>query len=135
MTAKLTAIAPLAALVLAVGAPQLAAARSPADPSGKPTRTCFFTNAANGFAAADDNTVNIRVGVKDVYQFEMFSPCRDIRWSEGVALVSRAGSSICTGLDAEIVTRSPIGPQHCHVRAVRKLTPTEIAALPKGARP
>jgi hypothetical protein len=135
MTAKFAAIAPLVALALAAAGPQAAAARSPADPSGKPTRSCFFTDAANGFAAADDNTVNVRVGVKDVYQFEMFSPCRDIRWSEGVALVSRAGPTICTGLEAEIVTRSPIGPQRCQVRAVRKLTTAEVAALPRGARP
>ncbi|WP_395673369.1 DUF6491 family protein [Phenylobacterium sp.] len=127
--------ASLAALLAAIPLPQLAGARSPADPSGKPARSCFWADAVNGFAAADDRTLNVRVGVRDVYQFEMFGPCRDIRWTERLALVSRGGSNICTGLDAEIIAPSPIGPQRCQVRAVRKLTPAEVAALPKGARP
>ena len=39
-------------------------------------------------------------------------------------------------MDAEVITHSPgIGRQHCFVRSVRKLTPEEVAALPKRARP
>jgi hypothetical protein len=34
-----------------------------------------------------------------------------------------------------VVTHSPIGPQRCPVRSMHKLTPEEIAALPKNARP
>ena len=42
---------------------------------------------------------------------------------------------ICTGLDADIVTPSAIGPQRCAVRAIRKLTKEEAVALPKTQRP
>jgi hypothetical protein len=65
----------------------------------------------------------------------MFGPCPDIDWNQRIALISRSGSTICTGMDAEVVTRSPIGPQRCPVRSVRKLTPEEIAALPPRAKP
>jgi hypothetical protein len=75
------------------------------------------------------------VGVRNVYQFEMFVPCQDMDWNQRIALVSRASSSICTGMDAEVVTHSPIGTLRCPVRSVRKLTPEEIAALPPRARP
>jgi hypothetical protein len=39
-------------------------------------------------------------------------------------------------MDAEVITHSPgLGRQRCAVRNVRKLTPEEIAALPKRGRP
>ncbi|HEY8614956.1 DUF6491 family protein [Phenylobacterium sp.] len=137
MKSKMLWAAPLAALALCAAAPQIAGARSPTEPqaAAKPVRSCFWARNANGFAAMDDRTVNVRVGVKDVYQFEMLGPCQDIDWSQNIALVSRGSSSICSGLDAEIVTRTSIGPQRCPVRNVRKLTPAEVAALPSKARP
>ena len=119
-----------AAAILALSATAVAAK----SPSG-PQRQCFWTRNADGFAAADEHTLNVRVGVRDVYQFEMFGPCPDIDWNQRIALVSRGGSTICTGMDAEVVTHSPIGPQRCAVRSVRKLTPEEIAALPPRAKP
>jgi hypothetical protein len=99
------------------------------------TRQCFWTRNADSFAAADTHTLNIRVGVRDVFQFEMFGPCQDIDWNQRIALISRSGASICTGMDATVISHSPIGPQRCAVRAVRKLTPEEIAALPRRGRP
>lgn len=133
MKSKIVFLAPLMA-VLAVGWGAPAAAKSPAEP-GKSPRQCFWTRSVNNFAAADEHTVNVRVGVKDVYQFEMFGACPNVDWSERVALVSHGSSWICSGLDAEIITRTPTGPQRCPVRNIRKLTPTEIAALPKRAKP
>jgi hypothetical protein len=39
-------------------------------------------------------------------------------------------------MDAEVVTHAAgIGRQKCMVRHMRKLTPEEVAALPKHARP
>ena len=65
----------------------------------------------------------------------MMGHCPDIDWNQRIALVSRGSDNICTGLDAEIVTHSPIGPMRCPVSHIRKLTPEEIAALPRKARP
>jgi hypothetical protein len=124
------ALAAAAAALLALSA----TASSAKSPDG-PQRQCFWTRNADGFAAADEHTLNVRVGVRDVYQFEMFAPCPDIDWNQRIALVSRGGSTICTGMDAEVVTHSPIGPQRCAVRSVRKLTPEEIAALARRAKP
>ena len=98
-------------------------------------RQCFWSHQVNSFAAQGDRLVNLRVGVKDYFQLELMGPCPDVDWTQKIALVSRGGSTICSGLDAEIVTPSPIGPQKCPVKSVRKLTPTEVAALPKGAKP
>ena len=73
--------------------------------------------------------------MRDVYQFEMFGRCEDVDWNQSIALVSRGSSYICTGLDAEIISPTSIGPHRCPVRNIRKLTAEEIKALPKRARP
>lgn len=123
----------VAALLLALaGASAVQAADAPAP---KPKRQCFFTNSVNSFNAVDENTVNVRVGVKDVYQMTMLTRCTDIDWNNEIALVSRGGSTICSGMDATIVTKGPFGPQRCAVKTVRKLTPEEVAALPSKAKP
>ena len=124
-----------AALVSLSAAPQLAAAKSPLEPAAKSPRQCFWTRQVNNFASSDNRIVNVRVGVKDIYQFEMFGRCQDVDWANHIALVSRGSDYICTGLDAEIISPSPIGPNRCPVRNIRKLTPAEVAALPKRARP
>jgi hypothetical protein len=133
MKTRITVAATVAAL-LAFGA----AASTPAfakSPANSSKQQCFFARNANGFAAPDQKTLYIRVGVRDVYQFEMFGTCPDMDWSQRIALISRGSDWICSGMDAEVVTRSPIGPQRCPVRSVRKLTPPEIAALPPKSRP
>ncbi len=133
--ALLPVAAALAALGLAAAAP--AAAKSPAEPAAaaKPKSQCFWANQVNSFASNDNRVVNVRVGVKDVYQFEMFGRCNDVDWNNRIALVSRGGNYICSGMDAEIISPSTIGPQRCPVSKIRKLTPDEIKALPKHARP
>ena len=127
-------------LVLAAGVAALfALSATAASAADKPAKTshndCFWTRNVDGFAAPDEHTLNVRVGVRDVYQFEMLGSCPDIDWNQRIALISRSGSNICSGMDAEVVSHSPIGPQRCAVRSVRKLTPEEIAALPPRAKP
>jgi hypothetical protein len=133
MQTRNTVAAVAALLTLGVAAATPAFAESPAKPPSK--NQCFFTRNADGFAAPDEKTLYVRVGVRDVYQFEMFGTCQDLDWNQRIALVSRAGSSICTGMDADVVTHSPIGPMRCPVRSVKKLTPDEIKALPPKSRP
>lgn len=122
----------LAALSLA--APPAAIAESPKAPE-KPKRQCFWAHQVNNFAAESDEVVNVRVGVRDVYRLEIFGTCPEIDWTQKIAIVSRGGSTICSGLDAEIITPSSLGPQRCTVRNVRKLSDDEVKALPAKAKP
>lgn len=125
----------LAAAIAAAGPVAPVSAKSPPESEAKPARQCFWARQVTSFASNDDRIVNIRVGVKDVYQLEMFGPCQDVEWSSQIAIRSRGSSYICSGLDAEIIAPSSIGPQRCAVRSIRKLTPEEVEALPKGSRP
>jgi len=135
MSTPIRPAAVLAALVVTAAAgPMAHAAHAPA--AGKPAaKQCFWARSVNGFNAVDEHTVNIRVGVRDVYQMELMGSCPEIRWTERIALVSRGSSWICTGLDAEVIAPSSIGPQRCPVTTLRKLTPAEVAALPAKQKP
>jgi hypothetical protein len=127
-----------AGLLAATAAPIGAVARSPDEPAAKTDaspRQCFATSRISNFASDDPRILNVRVGVKDIYQFEMMGRCHELDWNHKIAVRSRAGSYICTGLDAEVISPTAIGSQTCPVSKVRKLTEAEIAALPKRARP
>jgi hypothetical protein len=134
MTLKPFLTSALIGLAALAAAPSMAAGKSPA-PADAPKKQCFWAHQINGFASADPETVNVRVGAKDVYQFEMFGRCEDVDWAQNVLIRSRGSSHICSGLDAEIITPTSTGPRTCAVRSVRKLTPDEVAALPKHGRP
>jgi hypothetical protein len=99
--------------------------------------TTSTTNAVFpiGYLPNDERIVNIRVGVRDVYQLEMLGRCPDVDWANSIAIRSRGSNYICTGLDAELIAPSQIGPQRCAVSKIRKLTAEETKALPKRARP
>ena len=107
-----------------------AAAQAPV----KPPQQCFSTRDIRNVAAVDDFTVNLRVGVRDVYEAKTASVCPDVGF--GPSLAYRSFSSrICSETDISLITRGPFSPRECPLASLRKLTPAEVAALPKRARP
>lgn len=120
---------PLAAM-LALAAAQASAAEP------KPAKSCFSAHNVSNFAVVDDRTVNIRVGVKDVYRLDLLGVCPDIGGQNKLAIKAHGSSFICSPLDATLLAAGPFGRlQRCEVRQVRKLTPEEVAALPSRERP
>jgi hypothetical protein len=126
-----TALAAAGALALVA----LSAAAQAADAPPRPRQSCFYARDVNGFNAADSKTVYLRVGVKDVYRLDLFATCPDIDWDWKIGIVSRGSDWICDAMDATLIARSPIGPQRCEVNKVTKLTPAEVAALPRKSKP
>lgn len=122
----------LASGALLLAAPALAAAQTD-KPASKPKteRACFRAQDVDGFNAVDKETVDVSVGVRDVYRLTLFSPSPDIDWTQRIAIEARGGSWICSGMDATIIVPGPIGLQRYPVTAIRKLTPEEIKARKK----
>jgi Family of unknown function (DUF6491) len=121
-----------AALLLALGATAASAADKPLKDE------CFWARNVTSFAAPDDHTVYVKVNQRDVFRLDLMVACPDVDWNQRVALQSShgAGGSICGPLDAEIISHATgLGAQRCPVKAMHKLTPDEIAALPKKAKP
>ena len=122
-----TALAAVATAALAGQALAAAPAKAKGD--------CFYSRNIDGFSPVDRETVNIRVGVRDVYQLKLLGSSPDIDWTNRIAVVAHGSSFICSGLDATVVVPSDLGPQRYPVSSIRKLDPAEIAALPKNQKP
>jgi len=103
--------------------------------AAKPARACFFNRDIRGFAAPDDKTLYLRVRNKEVFRLDMMGRCPDLDWENRIAIDSRGSSSICDPVDATVLVRGPIGVDRCPVKAITRLSPEEIAALPRKARP
>lgn len=97
---------------------------------------CFYSRNIRGFTAVDRETINLQVGGRnDIVQLKLFAPSTELKWANGVALVSHGGSFICSSLDATLVVPGVGGPERFPVTSIRRLTPQEVAALPKKQRP
>ncbi len=130
---QLTALALVApTIALSAAAPALAAPNP-----DKPAPDCFYGREADSFAAQGEKAVNVKVGVSRYYRLDLFAPCLDIDFAQRIAMRSRGGDWICSGTsnDVEIFTRSAAGPQRCLVTKITPLTPADVAALPRHAKP
>jgi hypothetical protein len=134
------------ALFIRIAPPLLAAVALAGCVSESPTtqaagrdsgRQCFFTRDVQNFQAVSDPVVNRRVGINDIYRAELFAPCPDVKFTEGLAIrhTGGGGSAICSALDAELIVPTPTGPRTCALTAIRKLSPQEVAALPPRDKP
>jgi hypothetical protein len=106
------------------------------DPERENGRQCFFSSSVSGFRNAPrsesgSERIYVDVGVRDTYLFEVFGTCRDLDFSNQIALVSRGGSStICRGIDVDLLVPRPGfgSPDRCPVQMIHKLTAEERAA-------
>ncbi len=106
--------------------PAFAAAQDKPTSKPKTERACFRAQDIDGFNAVDKETVDVSVGVRDVYRLTLFAPSPDIDWTQRIGVEARGGSWICSGMDATIIVPGPIGVQRYPVTAIRKLSPEEI---------
>jgi len=119
--------------ILATAVATTALAQTPAKPRAN---RCFLQRNINGFAAPDDRTLYVRVGVKDVWRLDLTNNCTGLTFRNNLGLEARPASPwICSPLDATVVFRQTGMSQRCPIIGLRQLTPDEIAALPKRDRP
>ena len=98
---------------------------------------CFSSRSINGFQAADDQTLYIRVGVRDVFRLDLAPGCQGLSFRQSIGLksVPPGDPFICSAIQAEVVYRDNGFPQSCQVNAMHMLSPDELVALPKRDRP
>jgi hypothetical protein len=118
----------------------LAALLAPAAAFAASGDACFRTRDITAHRKADDHTLNLKVGVKDVYRLTTKSSCL-VGMSPSDALVVQAPPSglVCKAIDLDLAIRQSgagaVGATPCLVDSIVKLTPAQVAALPKGQRP
>ena len=107
-----------------------------ADPPEKSTSQCLLVRNINNYNAVDNQTLYVRVGVNQIFRFDLFKDCLGLTFRQSLTIRSTGASGwICSPLAAQVsYVRGGI-PQRCPVTAIHKLTDAEVAALPKGVKP
>ena len=102
-----------------------------------PTVPCFHLTQWQGWKAPDRKTLYLGVNMHDVYRVDL-SPGSLQLMVPDAQLVSQARGSntICTAIDLQLTVADNNGfRQPLFARKLTKLTPEEIAAIPKKYRP
>jgi hypothetical protein len=99
---------------------------------------CFLSNNWESWTASPDgDALYLRVGVRDIYRVDL-TPGSRARKDPDRFLVNkvRGSSWICSPLDLDLTLSDHHGfRQPLIARSLHKLTPQEVAALPKKQRP
>jgi hypothetical protein len=94
---------------------------------------CFWTRDLRNHTVGDDHTLYFDVGGREVYRVTTSDNCLSgSTSSDPIVLRDRPGSGqICSKLDLDISIRGA----RCIVSDMTRLTPAEVAALPRRVRP
>jgi hypothetical protein len=106
--------------------------------SAQPGRSCFWVSQWYGWKAADDHTLYLSVGGNRVFRLDMASACPELTLGSSRLITSDRGGSglICSPLDLDLrVSQGDHITTACMVGGMSELTPGQVAALPKSARP
>jgi len=125
-----------AAGLIAAGLLGVSAAPTMAE-SSHASRDCFFSNQWDGWRSPSPDVIYIRVGINDVYRLDLSAGSSQLQ-SPGMHLVNqvRGSNSICSALDLDLSIADTHGfSEPLIVRAMTKLTPAEVAAIPREYRP
>lgn len=115
----------------------LASAQTSA-PGRAAANACFFANQFRQWKDVDDKTITIRVNVNDIYRLEMASPCPELTYADSHLVNRVVGShAICSPIDWDLSVSSGVGMVQapCIVAKMTKLTPKEVAAMPRKDLP
>lgn len=125
----------LTTVLLAAAAPALADPASPAKP--RAARTCFALSDWDNWSAPNRETLYLKVRNRDVYQVDL-TRGTSMLTSPGVHLVSvvRGVDTVCGPLDLDLRVSDGFGmAMPIMAKSITKLSPEQIAAIPKKDRP
>ena len=123
----------LTTALLALAAPALA------DPAAtpRPARSCFALSDWDGWSAPNKDTLYLKVRNREVYRVDLSHGTNQLT-SPGVHLVSvvRGSDQICAPIDLDLRVSDGFGfAMPIMAKTITRLTPEEVAALPKKDRP
>jgi hypothetical protein len=102
-----------------------------------PKNQCFLVSQFENWRGGGDRTMYIRVSGNQFYRLEMANNCSELT-APGVMLINKFhGSSVCSPLDWDIRVKEVPGgiSTPCIVKTMTRLSPDEVAALPKKQKP
>ncbi len=115
-----------------IGAASAVALALPAQ-AAQDDSSCFLTRDIRNHTVGDDHTLYFDLDGRSVWRAEMSNNClAGAVSSDPIVLRDQAGTGrICRKIDLDVGVRGT----RCIVKSLSKLTPAEVAALPKKLRP
>ena len=115
-----------------------AAAAQPLSDRQRSTDTCFRTGSNVIYRPVDENTINVRDG--SAYYRIGVNHCHNLVGIQPVIVnVLRGTDRVCGPLDPQLTVYDGLGPgsfgEPCIAESVVRLTPDEVAAIPKKFKP
>ena len=128
-------MAALAGTAVLLSAQDAALGQTPA-----PKNECFFVSQfENWKAGGDDKTMYIRVASNRFYRLDLANACHELSWPSATLINKFRGSTICSPLDWDMKVSQGLGSGSiatpCMVKAMTRLSPAEVTALPKKQKP
>lgn len=134
MSKRLSALCASLALAGSLGLASQALSATPA-PHGD---SCFLATDWEGWKSPNPDVIYVRVGVSRIFEFDLSAGSNQLQEPD-MHLVSqiRGSSWICDPLDLQLQLRDSHGAfeEPLFVKSIKKLTPDEIAAIPKKYLP
>ena len=120
---------------LLIAAAGLAALALPAQAA--PERTCFRMHDVESHSVVDNHTIYVTARGRDVYRITTSNNCFATKTRSDPLITRSSGGSdlICKPIDLDLAVGGSGGVSHCIVSGIDKLTPAEVAAVPKKLKP
>jgi len=129
-----TTLMALAAAGLVASAAQ---AQTPAAKPARVDRPCFSLSDWHGWSSPDSKTMYLKVRNRDVYRLDLTHGSNQLNWpGSHLVTVVRGSDRICNPIDLDLRVSDGFGMAiPIRAKTITKLTPDEIAAIPKKDRP
>jgi hypothetical protein len=113
---------------------------SAASPPTKPAKeSCFMSTQWAGWKAPNDKTIYLRVNLHDIYRVDLSGSSPLLTWPDTHLVNIEHGTDlVCSPLDLQLSVAESGGGgarEFLIAKAITKLTPDEIAAIPKKDLP
>jgi hypothetical protein len=136
---KIMPIARAALMGLAAAGLVVSTAQAQAS-AAKPTRAdrpCFSLSDWHGWSSPDSKTMYLKVRNRDVYRLDLTHGSNQLNWpGSHLVTVVRGSDRICNPIDLDLRVSDGFGMAiPIRAKTITKLTPDEIAAIPKKDRP
>lgn len=123
-------------LLAAVAALGLAGAAQAAAPDAKPKTSCFFTRNWDGWRSPDENTIYLRVNVRDIWKIDLASGSSLLTWPDSHLINEVRGTdSVCSPIDLDLKVANDHIVEPLFIKAITRLTAEQVAAIPKKFLP
>lgn len=122
-------------LIAAAGLVAIALPAQAASPT--PARTCFRMHDVQNHSVVDNQTIYVTARGRDVYRITTSNNCFAAKTRSDPLITRSSGGSdlICQPIDLDLKVGGSGGVSPCIVSGIARLTPAEVAAIPKKLRP